>query len=1252
MERVLKKYQERLNDISRRNRAIRLSRIIKKKVFDLSELAKVNKEKPLELLKNVFFEGKQANLVNINVKNKDEEKILKEILYMKRDVEFILKEKGYYECFLGYPFIQGNFFEGSYFRAPLFLLPIKIETNRSTKKIVIKPLIDSTIQVNKTFFMAFNKYNKNYKNIDLEELKQIEDLKPNELLNWANNLFKELNLETNFEDFEKDKIKQLTALRKDEHPKDLIGKIEFLPLTILGQFNQLNSAINNDYDELIKNGNLSESSEMIFGGEPERDLEERFDDEKVIDSPEIENYFITKPDISQEQVLIKSRKGKGLVIHGPPGTGKSQVITNIISDNLFRNKKILLVCEKRAALDVVKNRLASKGLSKHCLLVHDSQNDRNKTFHQMASVLNEYELNGSNLSSNPKELNKKKMLEKAATFDLELKNLKEVIELIHNNREFGVSLYSLYRLSKKDPKIILKIKDSSFKKINFNQLKESSEKISSLADRYYTYENSKFPLYSRQRFGIDFDELKFKEEIIQAIKVFESFEKIFYTKEFKEDLSQINFKKKITLEEICKIKNEINALKKFEQKKVSRIFNSNWWNLKSKYSNLRELNKIDEVYERWKLLDNSIGELKKTFTYIQKVFNKDFENKIQEKILKFDKNSVDFKEIKKFFSELDELITFDSKFEGLNEIETEIAKSCSELIKLDKKEDSKNVWKEVIENSFYLHWINEIESKEPLIRNFSNQTYEEIKNKLKILIDDKIDIIPKVIHESFLNKYNSLKWENYDYDGRRKNYNNLKKLIHELDKKRKRLTFRELFNLFYKEGLLDLFPCWMCSPETVSSIFPLKKGLFDIVIFDEASQTRLEKAIPSINRGKKLIIAGDSKQLPPSRFFMSTQEEEEDEESEDYDEKQLLENESLLERAKTVLPGKRLIYHYRSNHEELINFSNYAFYDKSLRVIPKNKIQKDSAIEFNNVKGTWDSGVNIKEAKEVVKKIKEILKEKGNQTLGVITFNIKQKDLIEELLDEEASKDPIFATLLDKERERYNQDEYIGLFVKNIENVQGDERDIIIFSVSYGYDKLNKFRYHFGPLNGPYGSNRLNVAISRAKEKILVFNSFYPKDLKYAGSFEGPKLLREYLSYCKSFSEKDFVGANEKLESLNETKSEIESQEFETYDSDFEGEVRDALVKLGYKVKTQVGCKGYKLDLAVVHPKQKEKFIVGIECDGAKYHSLKSAKERDLYRQGVLEETGWKILRVWSRDWWKNEEVETKRLDREIRKLI
>ncbi len=1251
MESILKKFQDRLNDVSRRNRAIRLSRIIKKKTFDISNLSVIDKEKAIKLIDAVFFEGKSFNLINTNIEDKEEEKILKEVLYLKREVDFILKEKGYYECYLGYPFIQGNFFDGSFFRAPLFLVPLKIDINRTTQKVVLHPLENSGVIINKTFLLAFNKYNKGFKNIEIDKLEDLEEIKREDLINFAVDLFEKLNMTVELGEFKRGFLKSLDVLKADNLPENLVGKIEFLPFSILGQFSQLNSALNNDYEDIIKNKRSNELSELIMGNESERDLEERFDDEKLIDSSEKDNFFITCPDISQEQVLIESRSGKGLVIHGPPGTGKSQVITNLIADNLLRNKKILLVCEKRAALDVVKNRLASKNLNKHCLLVHDSQNDRDRIFRQIESTLNEFDSKDGGYNQEEFKKFNEAMLEKANNFDNKLKELKNIIDKMHQTQKFGTSLYHLYRNSNKEKGITLDLSEKKFDNANFKELQVSAEIISKLAERFYKFENKDYPLFYRKRFGTTFDDIKFKESMINLLKILETLEGILYTKEFKKDLESINRQTKLKFEDFIQIQSELKQLHEKDKNKILKLFDSSWWLLRSKYKEIRDKGELEETIKRWALLNKSIDELSKSLVYLETIFESEFLDNIKENVLDFRTNTEIINKIIKKLDELEEVVIFDAQISSLKDLEIDLAKQCFKNIKPIK--NSASIWEETIKNNFYIKWIREVELKNPQIKEFSYEYYNRARDKLASLIKEKTDMIPKVIYESFINKYRKLKWDDYDFDGRKKNYNRLKDLIHEVSKKRRKMTLRQLFNEFHNEGLLELFPCWMCSPETVSSTFPMKNNLFDIVIFDEASQCKVEKAIPSIIRAKKLIVAGDEKQLPPTTFFMTSIEEDIDEMEEyGYDEQQLLENESLLERAKTILPGKRLIYHYRSNHEALINFSNFAFYDSYLRIIPKNNIGNSPVIDYRNVKGVWDSGTNLKEAKEVVNFIKDfLLNNKDNLTIGVITFNIKQKDLIEELLDEAASKNNEFAKLLDKEKERYNNEEHIGLFVKNIENVQGDERDVILFSISYGFDKVTKkFQYRFGPLNGPYGPNRLNVAISRAREKIIVFNSFEPTDLQYSGSFEGPKLLRSYLEYCKLISENDCQSANLKLDSLNQTETKCE--DFDEYDSDFEGEVRDALVKQGYQVKTQAGCKGYKIDLAIIHPKDKNRFIAGIECDGAKYHSSKSAKDRDLYRQRVLEDAGWKILRIWSRDWWKDPSGEIKRIDREIKKLI
>lgn len=1248
---ILKKYQDRLNDLSRRNRSIRISRIIKKKSFDVSSLSELEEGRDMKLLNSLFYLGRSFNILSLNTKSKEEERIMKEIDYLKRETDFILKEKGYYECYLGYPFIQGNFSDGSFFRAPLFLVPVKIEKNRTTNKMVLSVLDNSEVQINKTFFLAFNKYNAGIKQVDIAKISDLEEIPKEELIAKGLSIFKDMNFEIDTKHFSKDKILSLPILKQDQCPKDETNKITLLPYAIVGHFNQISSALNNDYEDIIKNNKTNELSELILGNKSEVDLEERYNDEKVVDSPEKDNFFITIPDISQEEVLIRSRSGKGLVIHGPPGTGKSQVITNMIADGLLRKKKILVVCEKRAALDVVKNRLASKGINKHCLLIHDSQNDRDRIFKQIEIVLEEFDSLDDGRDNN--SISSNKIYERANSFDLKLLELKKAVDLMHAQQRFGSSLINLYRNSPKNRKLKLDLSKKEFNEIKYPDLDTILEKINKVCKQSYLFDNEEHPLYFRKRFKSNFDETTFKDEIKKLNETIKSIENIIFTKEFKSDLSMIKKNKNITLEDFSLISDELKEFIEIDNKKLARIFDTSWWHLKTKYKLFIERNTLGEDVKKWSSVKKLFNELDRVSKYLESVFENDFLKNIESNVLNY-RSSLDMlKKLNKSVEDLDEIISFDINYEELSDAEKNVLNQCKQIIASQTK-NLHEVWQETIRANFYLKWITEVESTNPLLKEFSNEKYDSIQKRLKELLKEKSEFVPHAIFEHFLSMYKTLKWKSYDYDGRRKNYNNLADLLHEVGKKRRKMTLREFFQMFQNQGLLDLFPCWLCSPETASSTFPMKENIFDIVIFDEASQCKLERAIPAIMRGKRLIVAGDEKQLPPTTFFMSSTEEDEEDnyEEADYNEKQLLENESLLERAKPVLEGKRLIYHYRSNHEDLINFSNFAFYGKFLRVVPKNESNKEPSIKYKNTRGVWDAGVNQKEAEAVVEYIKDFLKKnKSQKTIGVITFNIKQKDLIEELLDKEAANDPKFASLLDSERERHNNEENIGLFVKNIENVQGDERDVIVFSVSYGFDKTTgKFQYRFGPLNGAYGPNRLNVAISRAKEKVMLFTSFEPSDLKYEGSSEGPKLLRSYLEYSKFISEGKTTDANNKLASLNNS-AEIVISDYDSYDSDFEGEVRDALTKLGYSVKTQVGCKGYKIDLAVENSKEKGKFIVGIECDGAKYHSSKSAKDRDVYRQRILEDAGWKIIRIWSRDWWKDEQAEIKRIDREIKRL-
>ncbi len=1244
MKQLLKRYQERLNDLSRRNRSIRISRIVKKKTFDVASLKVIDSALPMKVIESIVYNGRSTTLTKTNIEDKDQKAIVTDLNYLRRYVDLILKERGCYECYLGYPFVQGGFQDGGFFRCPLFLYPVKIENKTEEAKIVLKPLEDSQPIINKTFLLAFNKYNKGCCQIPIEKFEELDVENRKLLLTEALSLLKSLNLNVVTSDFNQNLIEPLKQLQKEQEVPVVAGSIHVFSNCVIGEFSQLSSSLNADYNTMIEEGYKNDVVQLLLGAPIDHDLDERYDEEKIPDSPEVENFFITRPDISQERVLVRSRTGKGMVIHGPPGTGKSQVITNLIADNMARGKKVLVVCEKRAALDVVNNRLGKKSLDRHALLIHDAENDRNRILLQVSSGLNEYESREDGF--NPESIGEK-VQNLSDTFDREIVTLREIIDLIHDKNKFNTTLHTLYLESKPNSQHQIQLSPELAKSVTYDQLHSLCENVAKWANCVYEYDAPQYVLYLRKPFLSTFDYRDFKKQVIKIEKAFVVLEKTLCESKCKEDVKQIGLHQTVNLELLKQIYVELQKYERYDAQLI-KYLNPMWWLLRQRYSSLLEKSRMPDLQERWKNVRDALKEIDTYADFLKMHFQEEFLECMHNNVVQFGKYSLVFSHISSLGATLDNISVFDIAKQRFSETEKKVMRLCAQEIS-PSKADNQAIWHEAIKNSFSLKWINLIEGEHSELKEFSYEKYDLLHKHLTDALSRKEQLIPKLIAERQQAIYHKLKWEGYDGDGRRKNYSNLSNLLHETQKQRKRMSLRELVQKFGE--LRSLFPCWLASPETASAIFPLKE-LFDVVIFDEASQCKLERAIPASIRGKKLIVAGDEHQLPPSDFFFTTTDDDFDNEEDlSEEEERALETESLLVRARTVLPGKRLLYHYRSNHEPLTKFSNYAFYDSTLRTVPKNENCAVPSISFVNTKGIWENNCNKKEAKYVIELLKKLLKEnKEGHTFGVITFNLKQADLIEDLLEESAADDPIFARLIQNERERQRDNEHVGLFVKNIENVQGDERDIIIFSVSYGYDASKKFRYRFGPLNGIYGRNRLNVAISRAKERIYVVSSFEPQDLKHGGKYDGPKLLGKYLSFCKAVSEGDETLSQSVLDSINEVK--ITSSDVEEYDSDFEGEVRDALVKLGYVVKTQVGCQGYKIDLGIVHPKEKNLFLAGIECDGAKYHSSKSAKDRDIYRQTILEGAGWKILRIWSRDWWRDPDAEISRLDRTLKGFL
>ena len=443
-------------------------------------------------------------------------------------------------------------------------------------------------------------------------------------------------------------------------------------------------------------------------------------------------------------------------------------------------------------------------------------------------------------------------------------------------------------------------------------------------------------------------------------------------------------------------------------------------------------------------------------------------------------------------------------------------------------------------------------------------------------------------------------------------------ILHEAEKSRKHMPIRTLIERT-TPVVKAIKPCFMMSPLSVSQFLP--PGIkFDFVIFDEASQVKPADAINCIYRGNRLIVAGDQKQLPPTTFFERSSEGDDD----SYDETTPDQFQSILDKCKAsgAFISIPLLWHYRSQHEELIAFSNYSFYEHRLITYPSAQIEAgDLGLEvFYVEKGIYRRGTsrdNYEEARKVVERVRFNCERYPQASLGIVAFSEAQAFLIETLVRQESMRSPHI-------RMKMTDDRLDGIFIKNLETVQGDERDIIIFSVGYGKDEFGKFTLNFGPINKPEGWRRLNVAITRARRRIEVVASILPEDFPAEIPNRNVAFLRKYLEYAAKADNRISVLALD------------ESETGAVTESPFEEEVARVIESWGYSVVPQVGCADYRIDLGVRHPLIPSKFMLGIECDGAMYHSSRAARDRDRIRQEVLQGLGWSLYRIWGPSWYRH----------------
>lgn len=1064
------------------------------------------------------------------------------------------------------------------------------------------------------------------------------------------------------------------------------------------------------------------------------DLDEQFSKEEIV--------LPISADSSQMIAISESLKGKSFVLHGPPGTGKSQTITNIIANQLYRGKRVLFVAEKMAALQVVQHRLESIGLAPFCLELHSNKAKKSGVLEQLQRTT---------------EVTRKQSNE---AYKIQLEKIKKLrkelsgyITSIHKTYPAGISLYdciarythfdeelpaydlgtdkmSVYTAKEIDDTETCLAdyqtlasackREGAFPLLGVNatnfstQLRDdAATQIAQLQELISTYNQSQEILNtilghnSEQKSKVQFDayrniiqllfdskclpcELlmeassamlddlqnaidhgKRKEQLLETLShsVNEQFlevdptpmlnnwtqaqEKWFLQKQIQENkiLKEIAAYAlpdiKIGKEEIppllttlLEARKEIKCLEE-PSLTYKPLLGSLWDNGEKNWDNLQSAcDTIKALFENFAAIISSPEEitlLKKNIStatangldIFRQCYGKQMQQYLEDSAQltaqceKIDNllvtnlcgsNATDWISalqtiLCRWSQNLDQLhdwtiYNLKKKVLLATDAKVFIAPVESGKLETDKLADS-------FQKSFYKTYLNYILSQETALNLFHKISFEEKIHRYKELcaqfeqltrdeIVTKLSAsLPTLQQEAAQSSEVGILQRNIRNGGRG-------------------TSIRKLFDQI--PGLLQrMCPCMLMSPISVAQYIDAEHEPFDLVIFDEASQMPTCEAVGAIARGKNLIVVGDPKQMPPTNFFSTNTFDEENADLEDL--------ESILDDCLALsIPSKYLQWHYRSKHESLIAFSNVNYYGSRLMTFPSPD-DLANKVNFQYVEGTYDRGgtrQNKEEALAVIEEIKQRLSasESPRRSIGVVTFNTNQQSLIEDLLMKMYAENP--------ELEHIAMESDEPIFVKNLENVQGDERDIILFSVGFGPDKEGKIALNFGPLNRDGGWRRLNVAVSRARYEMKVFSTLKADDIDCSKtSADGVLGLKAFLQYAEKGRE--ILNATTPQTSQSSNPQGAQSTDY------FVETLASKLKTRGYDIHTHIGCSGYKVDIAVVDPNDSNRYILGIQCDGS-CNSAKTTRDREITQPSVLHALGWSLYHIWTLDWWESPE--------------
>ncbi len=1248
MKSIYTYYKERLIEISGKNRSLYMKNYNKKNGYDIGRVLSKDVEQTEEFL-DLFLSGKSipfnffckankelfVSASNISSKypdktfeeagdkqkyesqkksyaNKVFEQEGKDLKTLKREIEEIEKETGRYELNLCYPFVFGGV-KNYIFKAPLLMFPVVIDVvDDNNINICLK--YGEKIQLNKALLLAIA----NSKHLNLQDL----DVEFNSIksrfgsLQGLINYLKDFGIKLNFK-----QEKKLHDFNKSGEP-DSNSPLEVKNLCLLSRCSLANS-IYSDYSALEKKHLTNESINELLNVKSTRSKKEKCND----------LFLINNVDYAQEQVVRTVNESGNMVIYGPPGTGKSQTIVNIISDAICKNKKVLVVSQKKAALEVVFNRLTA--LNSRAMFIVDSEKEKSDFYKRCYTAHEEI------MQSEYDEKLKKDFDELTKKLNIEIENLNEISDCLNEKTSFGLSLqemyYNSYKLGKKTNEYAIyeqMQKDKYIMSLDYNELVDGLSILDekNKAEIYFNYveEKQKNPFI---------DALKEDLSVHVVAEAQSKLKRFFASRRAIFDLGRYKYSRQV-LTYYDQVKNNKNSgaiiklIAKYEYPKAERFLKLSCIIFPLyPFSKAVMINNEKHIKEEINKTLKAVDEYIEDYSFLKDVLTESGYFLAMDSILNGNNGT-----LRLLSWAVDNYIMLNDTNKTLKNL------SVTQRHLLDFAYENGNtftkymdVLKEILPIRIYHEIVKYEEEKRDILAGVLD--FENIRARIVSLKKQQNEISKKLALQTFNEQYKKKingKSESKDY-------------LYQITKKQNYWSIRKTMRV-YGDYLFKLFPCWLLSPENVSDILPLTRNLFDIVLFDEASQVFIENTIPSIYRGNRIVVAGDAKQLRPTTTFMKRYMGAGEEDDLDYTTQAALEVESLLDLAVSRYTSSNITYHYRSKNEELIDFSNMAFYNGSLQIAPNvSKNVKNKSIERLLVDGVWKDRKNLKEANKVVELIKTILKtRKNSETIGVITFNVDQENCIEECIDKKCFEDDEFRNLYLKETSRVENGEDISIFVKNLENVQGDERDIIIFSIGYAKNEYGKINSTFGSLSNEGGENRLNVAITRAKQKIYVVTSIEPEELKVdASKHVGPKLLRSYLTYVRAVSN----GETEEVRTiLNGLGQEIITKKKLSNVMPIENQIATRLEKLGYNVDINLGNSNSKISLAI-YDKAKDRYILGIETDEEVMRSSNSTLERDVFRNEFFKSKGWNVMRVWSRDWWHNPTLVINSIVKEVEKI-